>query len=61
MADSIKVLDNERTFNYVGLSVDVPSNLPTTGIHTGSAAYAADTGDFYIYIEETEQWYKQDI
>jgi len=49
MADSIKVLDNERTFNYVGLSVDVPSNLPTTGIHTGSAAYAADTGDFYIY------------
>ena len=43
---------------FYGLSSDV-DKLPATGINSGSTAYCADTGDVYMFIKSTGQWYKQ--
>ena len=53
METTIRCIDNENAHGYMGLSDDIPDNLPTEGIATGSCAYTIDTGKFYLY-EETE-------
>lgn len=48
---------NDRLDLY-GLSEDV-DKLPTEGINSGSTAFCVDTGDVYIFLRYTKQWYKQ--
>ena len=55
---SIKVLSNNRGIReYAFLQTDF-SKLPTYCL-TGSTAICVDTGEIYMFHEDTSQWYKQ--
>lgn len=58
-SDSMLNIKNRKDrAEFYGLSADV-GKLPVEGIKSGSTAYCADTGDVYMFIESTGQWYKQ--
>lgn len=59
MENTVRCTDNENAHSYMGLSVDIPDNLPTEGISTGSCAYTIDTGKFFLYEETEKKWYEQ--
>ena len=54
----LNVKNGKDRAEFYGLSADV-GKLPATGINSGSIAYCADTGDVYMFIKSTGQWYKQ--
>ena len=48
---------NEPSFFY-GLEADI-ALLPVEGFVSGSKAYCVDTGNIYIFLASTKQWYLQ--
>lgn len=48
---------SQKQRSYYGLSKDV-SKLPHY-VKSGSSALCVDTSDLYIYLEDTDSWYKQ--
>lgn len=56
--NTIQVLNTDNTYQYVGLSKDIPSKLPTTNINSGSIAYCIDTQGLYMFEETNSQWYE---
>lgn len=48
---------DQKQRGYYGLSKDV-SKLPHY-VLSGSSAICVDTGDLYLYLKDTDTWYKQ--
>lgn len=51
--------DGGESIQYIEGFCNSDDNKPTSGIATGSMLCEANTGDVYMYDEETESWVKR--